>query len=232
MAQSSYNIKDVYKEINTIDGYFGEKDGGNGGRVEYENSSIYQYCPYSSIFNSGYCRDHFQRARSGVINLLENLEKYNLEYDKLAEYAILFLSYKLKQHSQHKYKSAKLDHFYTNHIEKNEHYNKIKVNGLTCKEIIDKKKDLMNTNEISKFNDDRSKESGLRSKIIRAFKKTKRNNKKNDIESQRENQSNNNNNKDYNDDCVNYYTHVRGKMVKRTPICCGLCYRATNELYD
>ncbi|CAD2112370.1 CIR protein PIR protein [Plasmodium vinckei petteri] len=152
MAQSSYNIKDVYKEINTIDGYFGEKDGGNGGRVEYENSSIYQYCPYSSIFNSGYCRDHFQRARSGVINLLENLEKYNLEYDKLAEYAILFLSYKLKQHSQHKYKSAKLDHFYTNHIEKNEHYNKIKVNGLTCKEIIDKKKDLMNTNEISKFN--------------------------------------------------------------------------------
>ncbi|CAD2112373.1 fam-c protein [Plasmodium vinckei petteri] len=84
----------------------------------------------------------------------------------------------------------------------------------------------------SEQKDDRSKESGLRSKIIRAFKKTKRNNKKNDIESQRENQSNNNNNKDYNDDCVNYYTHVRGKMVKRTPICCGLCYRATNELYD
>ncbi|CAD2103368.1 fam-c protein [Plasmodium vinckei] len=41
---------------------------------------------------------------------------------------------------------------------------------------------------------DQSKESGLRSRIIRAFKKIKRSNKKNDIESQRENQSNNNNN--------------------------------------
>ncbi|CAD2096595.1 fam-c protein [Plasmodium vinckei petteri] len=41
------------------------------------------------------------------------------------------------------------------------------------------------------------KESGLRSRIIRAFKKTKRSNKKNDIEPQRENQSNNNNNYDY-----------------------------------
>ncbi|CAD2112240.1 fam-c protein [Plasmodium vinckei] len=79
---------------------------------------------------------------------------------------------------------------------------------------------------------DQSKKSSLRSRIIRAFKKTKRSNKKNDIESQRENQSNNNNNKDYNDDCVNYYTHVRGKMVKRTPICCGLCYDSTDELYD
>ncbi|CAD2109160.1 fam-c protein [Plasmodium vinckei] len=79
---------------------------------------------------------------------------------------------------------------------------------------------------------DQSKKSSLRSKIIRAFKKTKRNNKKNDIESQREIQSNNNNNKDYNDDCVDYYTHVRGKMAKRTPICCGLCYCTIDEVYD
>ncbi|CAD2096553.1 fam-c protein [Plasmodium vinckei lentum] len=49
----------------------------------------------------------------------------------------------------------------------------------------------------SEQKDDRSKESSLRSRIIRAFKKTKRSNKKNDIESQREIQSNNNNNYDY-----------------------------------
>ncbi|EUD69604.1 hypothetical protein YYG_05183 [Plasmodium vinckei petteri] len=90
-------------------------------------------------------------ASSGVINLLENLEKYNLDYDKLAEYAILFLSYKLKQHSQ--YKSTNLNYFYTNHIKNNNDYNKkIKGNGPTYKEIINKNKDLMNTNEISKFN--------------------------------------------------------------------------------
>ncbi|CAD2084746.1 fam-c protein [Plasmodium vinckei lentum] len=87
----------------------------------------------------------------------------------------------------------------------------------------------------SEQKDDRSKESGLRSRIIRAFKKVKRSNKKNGIESKRENQLNNNNNNDYNDDkddCVNYYTHIRGKMYKRRPICCGLCYVSTRELYD
>nr|AAO06146.1 PC10108.1c [Plasmodium chabaudi chabaudi] len=40
------------------------------------------------------------------------------------------------------------------------------------------------------------KESGLRSRIIRAIKQIKRSNKKNDIESKHEIQSNNNNNYD------------------------------------
>ncbi|CAD2086361.1 fam-c protein [Plasmodium vinckei lentum] len=62
----------------------------------------------------------------------------------------------------------------------------------------------------SEQKDDRSKESGLRSRITRAFKKPKRSNKKNGIESQREAQLNNNNNNDK-DECVNYYTHLRGK---------------------
>ncbi|SCL95120.1 fam-c protein [Plasmodium chabaudi adami] len=44
---------------------------------------------------------------------------------------------------------------------------------------------------------DRSKESGLRSRISRAIKQIKRSNKQNDIESKRETQSNNNNNYDY-----------------------------------
>ncbi|SCL94493.1 Plasmodium yoelii subtelomeric region (PYST-C1), putative [Plasmodium chabaudi adami] len=44
---------------------------------------------------------------------------------------------------------------------------------------------------------DRSKEYGLRSRIIRAIKQIKRSSKKNDIESKRETQSNNNNNYDY-----------------------------------
>ncbi|CAD2092347.1 CIR protein PIR protein [Plasmodium vinckei brucechwatti] len=152
MANQSYNIKDVYSVFNKIDRYFYEKDD----KSEFIDGSIINYCPYNSSINKRYCLNYFQMTRSGVIHLLENLKKYNLECDKLAEYAILFLSYKLKQHSQDKYKFAKLNDFYTNHIKTNNDYNK-KINGdgsPTYKDIIDTKKNLMdiNNNEISKFN--------------------------------------------------------------------------------
>ncbi|CAD2095013.1 CIR protein PIR protein [Plasmodium vinckei] len=150
---AKYSIEDVYSEFNKIDSYFCEKKLKGGGTSEHTNKSIRNYCPYYSSLGYNYCMNYLQMASSGVINLLENLKKYDLEYDKLAEYAILFLSYKLKQHSQ--LKSTKLDHFYTKHIENNNYYN-TKINGdgsPTYKEIINKNKDLMNTNEISKFND-------------------------------------------------------------------------------
>ncbi|CAD2094935.1 CIR protein PIR protein [Plasmodium vinckei petteri] len=152
MANQSYNIKDVYSVFNKIDGEFGEK----ADKSEFANGSITRYCPHHKDSDGyGYCLSYLEMARSGVINLLENLkDKNGLEYDKLAEYAILFLSYKLNQHSYHKW--TNLNNFYTNHIEKNNDYNKkIKDNGSpTYKEIIDKKKDLMNMNikERSKFN--------------------------------------------------------------------------------
>ncbi|CAD2097330.1 fam-c protein [Plasmodium vinckei] len=73
---------------------------------------------------------------------------------------------------------------------------------------------------------DQSKKYGLRSKIIRAFKKTKRNNKKNDIESQREIQSNNNNNanvSDDDDDDFKYYNRKEHEeMDDCYTYCCGL----------
>ncbi|CAD2102781.1 CIR protein PIR protein [Plasmodium vinckei lentum] len=148
MAKSPYNIEDLYKEFNKIDGYFGEK----ADKSEFANGSITKYCPHHKDPQGyGMCFSYLEMARSGVINLLEHLEKYNLEYDKLAEYAILFLSYKLKQHSQHK--STNLNYFYTNHIKNNNDYNKkIKDNGPTYKDIINKKKDFMAIKEISKFN--------------------------------------------------------------------------------
>ncbi|CAD2087453.1 CIR protein PIR protein [Plasmodium vinckei brucechwatti] len=168
---AKYNIEKMYGDINTIDGYFYEKKQ-NGGSVEYADKFIRKYCPNKNGSEYGTCMNYFQMARSGVIHLLENLEKYNLEYEKLAEYAILFLSYKLKQHSQHKYKCANLNNFYTDHIEKNNDYNKkIKDSGSsTYKEIIDKKKDLMNTNEISKFN-------GPFSILVLLYNEIKKNNK-------------------------------------------------------
>ncbi|CAD2085582.1 CIR protein PIR protein [Plasmodium vinckei brucechwatti] len=148
---ANYNIEAVYKEISTIDGEFGVNMN-QGHASEFANSSIRKYCYLKSANRYGICYDYLRMASSGVINLLDNLKKYNLEYDKLAEYAILFLSYKLKQHSEHK--STNLNTVYTKDIEINKYYNnKIKDKGPTYKEIIDKKKDLMNTNEISKFNE-------------------------------------------------------------------------------
>ncbi|CAD2084361.1 fam-c protein [Plasmodium vinckei brucechwatti] len=77
----------------------------------------------------------------------------------------------------------------------------------------------------SEQKNDRSKESGLRSRIIRAFKKTKRSNKKNDIESQRENQLNNNNN---NMDDEDYFKYLKSEEYKERKhkyvYCCGLLY--------
>ncbi|CAD2105395.1 CIR protein PIR protein [Plasmodium vinckei] len=151
MAQSSYNIEKVYKEINTIDGYFWEKKEGGGTRG-FTHGSIRNYCPYYSHLGRSYCLSYLRKASSGVINLLDNLKKYNLEYDKLAEYAILFLSYKLNQNPEKKL--TDLNDIYTKDIKINKFYNnKIKDNGPTYKEIIDQKKDLMNTNEIFKFNE-------------------------------------------------------------------------------
>ncbi|VEV57605.1 CIR protein PIR protein [Plasmodium vinckei vinckei] len=91
---------------------------------------------------------------SGVIYLLKDLkDKYNLENDQLAEYAILWLSYKLNKNPKNKF--DKLSDFYKHHILKNNCYNgTIKGDeNMTYKAIIEKKNDLMNMKikDISKF---------------------------------------------------------------------------------
>ncbi|VEV54545.1 fam-c protein [Plasmodium vinckei vinckei] len=72
---------------------------------------------------------------------------------------------------------------------------------------------------------DRSKTSGLRSRVIRAIQKIKRSNKKNDIEPQQENQSNNNNKKNRDHeiiDSITYYSDQYKKTRYRHTTCCGL----------
>ncbi|CAD2087663.1 CIR protein PIR protein [Plasmodium vinckei lentum] len=153
MAQSCCNFKNVYSEFNKIDGYFGEKNI-NGLRIERINGLIYYYCLNGKTSGKGNCNGYFDMASSGVMHLLKNLkDKNGLEYDKLAEYAILWLSYKLNKYKHNNIN--KLNEFYTKYIEKNKHYNdKINDSGsMTYKEIINKKKDLMNmtVKELSKF---------------------------------------------------------------------------------
>ncbi|CAD2089744.1 PIR protein CIR protein [Plasmodium vinckei brucechwatti] len=146
MGQSYSNIKDLYYEFNEINKDFGTDSTGD---VVYCSNLIHNYCHYGNT--KGKCGNYLEMTSSGVIYLLENLKKYNLEYDKLAEYAILWLRYKLNQKDPHY--NTQLSEFYTNHIEKNTYYNnRIKGNGSpTYKEIIDKKKDLMNIKEMTKF---------------------------------------------------------------------------------
>ncbi|KEG00587.1 hypothetical protein YYE_04416 [Plasmodium vinckei vinckei] len=150
LGQSSYSIEDLYKEINAIDGYFGEDK--DQLKVNKAHKQIDNYCHSWCVSENGDCRDYFQLASCGVNYLLYNLkDKFDSKYDKLVEYAILWLSYKLNQ--KPKYSSIELNDFYTKYIETNDNYNmEINDNGPTCKEIIDKKKDLMDNNEISKFN--------------------------------------------------------------------------------
>ncbi|CAD2084700.1 PIR protein CIR protein [Plasmodium vinckei brucechwatti] len=143
------NYKNAYYDIYTTNRYFYESNNGQL-IVPTKYKSIHDYCHYKN--NSGKCNGYFEAASSGVIHLLKNFKKYNLEDDKLAEYAILWLSYKLNIKSKNKL--TDLNDFYTNYIETNNYYNN-KINGndgLTYKEIINKKKDLMNIKEISKFN--------------------------------------------------------------------------------
>ncbi|KEG00170.1 hypothetical protein YYE_04981 [Plasmodium vinckei vinckei] len=152
MAQPNHTIKDVYNDIFKINDYFYEGEQGQL-IVDEEHGLIDKYCDYGSSSENGKCQnDYLKMASSGVIHLLTNIKNYGLENDKLAEYAILFLSYKLNQNE--KYSNTKLKDFYTSYIETNEYYNKnIKDNDITYKAIINNNNDLMNINEISKFND-------------------------------------------------------------------------------
>ncbi|EUD69607.1 hypothetical protein YYG_05179, partial [Plasmodium vinckei petteri] len=147
-----YSIEDLYRDINKIDDYFYEST--TGYLIVPKNSRlIHKYCHYGNT--SGNCNGYFEMTSSGLIHLLKKLkDTHRLEDDKLSEYAILWLIYKLNVQTKRKF--ANLNDFYNSYIVNNKCYNdKIKGdNSLTYKEIIDKKKDLMNINnkEISKFN--------------------------------------------------------------------------------
>ncbi|CAD2084365.1 CIR protein PIR protein [Plasmodium vinckei brucechwatti] len=146
MGQSYSNIKDLYNEFNEINRDFGVHSSGD---VVYCSDRIKKY--YSYMYNTGFCNDYLEMVSSCFIYLIENLKKYNLEYDKLAEYAILWLRYKLNQKKP--YYDTQLNDFYTKHIKNNKYYNE-KINGddsPTYKELIDTKKDLLDIKEMTKF---------------------------------------------------------------------------------
>ncbi|KEG00168.1 hypothetical protein YYE_04984 [Plasmodium vinckei vinckei] len=152
MAQSSYNIKDVYNDIFKINDYFYEGEKGQL-ILDETHGSFDKYCHYGSSSGNDKCQNnYFKIASSSVIHLLKDSKKYGLEYDKLAEYTILWLSYKLNTKKTDC--GMDLNTFYTSYIVNNNSYNeKINGDGSTYKDIINKKINLLNIKEISKFND-------------------------------------------------------------------------------
>ncbi|SCL89038.1 Plasmodium variant antigen protein Cir/Yir/Bir, putative, partial [Plasmodium chabaudi adami] len=154
MTNSSYDIEKVYREFVTINSYFGEEKEQNETITLKYKEEIHNYCHYENKSGNRKCNDYYEMTSSGVIHLLKHLKDKNvLDYDKLAEYAILWLIYKLKIKENNTV--TNLNDFYNNYIEKNKCY-KDKINGddgLTYKKIIDKKKDLMDMdiNEIFKL---------------------------------------------------------------------------------
>ncbi|SCL86395.1 Plasmodium variant antigen protein Cir/Yir/Bir, putative, partial [Plasmodium chabaudi adami] len=153
MEESSDNLKDLYYEIYTINNYFWEDNNGKL-NVNPKCTSIHNYCYYGDTPGKDKCNDYFQLTNCSFIYLLKTLkEKYKLEDDKLAEYAILWLNYNLNIKPNNNF--TNLNEFYTKYIVNNECYNdKIKDDDkMTYKNIIDANKDLTNMNikEISKF---------------------------------------------------------------------------------
>ncbi|CDS44768.1 PIR protein [Plasmodium yoelii] len=100
----------VCKLINDIDTYF--FDDLNNPREDTSGIFLSTYCPGSN------CSSDEEKIISGFIMLLNNLE--SLESDKILEYAILWLSYKLNQKKENG--TTKLYDFYTNRIEKIDFY--------------------------------------------------------------------------------------------------------------
>ncbi|VTZ66766.1 CIR protein [Plasmodium chabaudi chabaudi] len=132
------------------------------GDICYIDEVLNEYCPTNIEGQNGKCDTNNEKISAGFIWLLITFEDLcegqcsDNENEKYAEYAILWLNYKLNQNSEDGINT--LNDFYTKYIEKNTHYNQkiSKANdNKTYKNIIDKKKNLMNMdiNDIFRFYD-------------------------------------------------------------------------------
>ncbi|ETB58555.1 hypothetical protein YYC_03857 [Plasmodium yoelii 17X] len=139
--------------INLIDKSFGDNPNnpGDDASMGYFNS----YCP-----DNNYDTDDkkISSTFTTLLNFFESIVDENLESDKLAEYAILWLSYILNQKTQNGITT--LNKFYAEHIEKNSCYNKHITTDSNSgnkikKEVIETKIESMNIDikDISNFYD-------------------------------------------------------------------------------
>ncbi|ETB58559.1 hypothetical protein YYC_03861 [Plasmodium yoelii 17X] len=141
---------EVCKSINTIDEYYAG-DPQNQGK---DNSmDLLKF-----VFPQSNCIRDEEEIISGFIVLLNMISEDDIDSDKLIEYAILWLSYKLNQKKQNG--TIRLNDFHTEHIKRNDCYNKhIATDSSTGNkiymEVIDNKIESMDIDikDISNFYD-------------------------------------------------------------------------------
>ncbi|CDS44604.1 YIR protein, partial [Plasmodium yoelii] len=126
--------KGLCDAINVIDRSF-DDDPNNSGEFVY-GDLLNTYCPDSN------CSSDDEKIISGFIMLLNTLDDGTIDGDKLVEYAILWLIYKLNQKKGNE--PIILDNFYTDYIKTNSCYIKhisnnsdssIKKDDIICKKI-------------------------------------------------------------------------------------------------
>ncbi|VTZ80313.1 PIR protein [Plasmodium yoelii] len=137
-----------YKEcdaINEIDKYF---DDNTKNPEEYDVNILHMYCPGNK------CSSDEEEIVAGFIMLLNMIGEEGIDGEKLVEYAILWLSYKLNQKTQNG--TTTLNEFYTNRVVKNNKYEEnISTNNNINKDVIENKIKSMNMNikDVSNFYD-------------------------------------------------------------------------------
>ncbi|VTZ71876.1 uncharacterized protein PY17X_0219001 [Plasmodium yoelii] len=143
--------KELCDIINWADNYV--VDDPNNSRENMYDSFFNSYCPDKN------CDTDDNKVSStfiSLLNLFDGISDEYLENDRLAEYAILWLSYRLNQKTESE--TTTLYDFYTENIKKNSKYNEdiaTDSGSKTKKEVIDAKIESMNIDikDISNFYD-------------------------------------------------------------------------------
>ncbi|VTZ73142.1 PIR protein [Plasmodium yoelii] len=142
--------KELCGIINTIDEYFA----GDPKKSREYNSTDF----FNMFLSDCICSSDEEQIICGFIILLNALDEGSIDSDKLVEYAILWLSYKLNQKKENG--TTRLNDFHTGHIKQNGCYNKqIAAGSGSGKKIhmgvIDTKIESMNIDikDISNFYD-------------------------------------------------------------------------------
>ncbi|SCL93168.1 Plasmodium variant antigen protein Cir/Yir/Bir, putative [Plasmodium chabaudi chabaudi] len=152
-------LKEVCEAINSIDALIKVEV---INKVTYFNSDeiLDIYCAYKTHDGKKACYSYPEMVTFSFISFLKYFESVEdvekLESDKLAEYVILWLSYKIHQHQHNNIITLK--DFYDNYLKGNDKYNE-EINGNTDNKIdkglIDKKINSMaiDIKEMSKYYD-------------------------------------------------------------------------------
>ncbi|ETB58014.1 hypothetical protein YYC_04281 [Plasmodium yoelii 17X] len=155
---------DLCKQFSELRKYYPDELGTSSEHDFHQNGNIKDYCPNGDAGNR--CETEPDKIKAGCLWLFEQLFLENKKNTNTVQYIITWLSYKLNQKTYNEINN--LNDFYNKCIKDNTHYINCKQGSQDCstslkdntgynnyKEIIDKRKKLLNINieNMSKFYD-------------------------------------------------------------------------------